>query len=64
MVQAIATALQWVVIGFCGIIVGLILLGGVLVIIESFRQRKRFSLNPDWDATRDFIDAIPTKKGK
>lgn len=66
LVQAISTLLSYLVIGFCAVIVFLVVVGGIIMIIESIKEhrRKPFSLNPEWDATRDFIDAIPTKKGR
>lgn len=66
LVHALSTVLSYAVVAFCVVIVFLVVLGGIIMIIESVKEhrRKPFSLNPEWDATRDFIDAIPTKKGR
>ena len=50
---------------FLGMVLAVTVVWTLVVIVSRWhRGRKPFSLNPDWESTRDFIDSIPTKKAE
>lgn len=66
LVHGISTAIAYILIFGFGSALALVVVGGLWLIVESWKdsRRKPFSLNPEWESTRDYIDAIPTKKDK
>jgi hypothetical protein len=63
MSQLAYTQLVYASTFFIGMMLAVLTVWVLHKIVKNYKAgREPFSLNPKWDATRDFIDSIPEKK--